>query len=1053
MVYDILATDRASAVFDKVGGSAARAGTDVEAASGKMSKALAAVATGAAIGGAAFAVAAVKMAADFNSQMLLIQTQAGGTAAEVKKMTPAILSLAGQTAQAPEALATSLYHAYSVTQNMAKSLDIVRSSAKLATISHSDLEQTTNALTAAVASNIPGVHNMNDAIAMLNATVGAGDMKMTDLNQAMSSGLLTVVKGYGLSMRDVSASLAVFGDNNIRGANAATMLRMSVQAMAVPVKAGDSILKALGVTTGQTDAALAKYGITGKKLASDMQTGGLNKAITDLHDHLDAAGVKGNQVGEILTTAFGKKAGPGVAVLLSQFDRLQQKYGAVDAATHSFGQEWDATTKSAAFQMTALKDSVEAMTIQFGNYLMPAVTTGLSWINNTGIPAIKGMASGVGDAVGWFKSLPGPVQDVALAFAALKAVEMLGWLDKLGNGLVYARVLVSEFGTSVRTSMGGASAAFAEAKAQSAFLQSLDGSSVNRFTGSLAGMGAAAKTAATGGLAALKTAGSNLVNFFGGPWAVAFTGAALLLPTVIDGIKMMTGHVIDATAAQEGFTQSLLATNGAMDASVRKDIQSQLLKANIADVFSKAGISARDAIDGIAGNAAAQERVNKALQDYIVKNPGTVHNKEATAALHARDAYDQLQTSFSGAAGAAKYFGDSVDKTTPTVDKAKGASDALKSAVQLAGVTVRSTWDANTVEIASATSKQIATLKSLGQAVTTLPNGKIIVSANTAPATDEINKMLAYYRHQALTLQATMPSNGAIVGGGPARASFASGGYTGDGPKYTPAGIVHAGEFVFPQEAVKRLGVGRLGSMAGLPGYAAGGLVGGNSMTVGNLSPDVHMNTSGVGDQFAHMIAAIKAAMMPTYNAGAGAGQWRPVVDAVLRALGQSLALDGGILSMIQSESGGNPRAINLTDSNARAGHPSQGLMQTIPATFAAYAGPYRGRGILDPFANVYAGVNYALHNYGAGMLAAGGRHALNGKYVGYKDGTNFVPNDGPAYLHRGEAVVPAAVNQGDPYRGGVNGMVFNAPVTITDTDAMQARAFQHAAMANARFA
>jgi SLT domain-containing protein len=39
--------------------------------------------------------------------------------------------------------------------------------------------------------------------------------------------------------------------------------------------------------------------------------------------------------------------------------------------------------------------------------------------------------------------------------------------------------------------------------------------------------------------------------------------------------------------------------------------------------------------------------------------------------------------------------------------------------------------------------------------------------------------------------------------------------------------------------------------------------------------------------------------------------------------------------------------------------------MQTIPSTFAAYAGPFRSRGILDPLANIYAGVNYAIARYG----------------------------------------------------------------------------------------
>jgi len=65
-------------------------------------------------------------------------------------------------------------------------------------------------------------------------------------------------------------------------------------------------------------------------------------------------------------------------------------------------------------------------------------------------------------------------------------------------------------------------------------------------------------------------------------------------------------------------------------------------------------------------------------------------------------------------------------------------------------------------------------------------------------------------------------------------------------------------------------------------------------------------------------------------------------------------------------ESGGNPNAINLTDSNAQAGHPSQGLMQTIPSTFAAYAGPFASLGITNGLASIFAGLNYAIHRYGS---------------------------------------------------------------------------------------
>lgn len=56
---------------------------------------------------------------------------------------------------------------------------------------------------------------------------------------------------------------------------------------------------------------------------------------------------------------------------------------------------------------------------------------------------------------------------------------------------------------------------------------------------------------------------------------------------------------------------------------------------------------------------------------------------------------------------------------------------------------------------------------------------------------------------------------------------FASGGYTGDGGKYEPKGVVHGGEFVFTKEATKRIGVANLNRM--MRGYANGGAVGSTS--------------------------------------------------------------------------------------------------------------------------------------------------------------------------------------------------------------------------------
>lgn len=63
---------------------------------------------------------------------------------------------------------------------------------------------------------------------------------------------------------------------------------------------------------------------------------------------------------------------------------------------------------------------------------------------------------------------------------------------------------------------------------------------------------------------------------------------------------------------------------------------------------------------------------------------------------------------------------------------------------------------------------------------------------------------------------------------------FAGGGYTGDGGKYEPAGVVHKREFVFSSEATKGNEAYLSALHQNLRGYAGGGLVGGGG--VGSLS-------------------------------------------------------------------------------------------------------------------------------------------------------------------------------------------------------------------------
>ncbi|WP_449064181.1 WXG100 family type VII secretion target [Planomonospora algeriensis] len=88
------------------------------------------------------------------------------------------------------------------------------------------------------------------------------------------------------------------------------------------------------------------------------------------------------------------------------------------------------------------------------------------------------------------------------------------------------------------------------------------------------------------------------------------------------------------------------------------------------------------------------------------------------------------------------------------------------------------------------------------------------------------------------------------------------------------------------------------------------------------------------------------------------------------------------IWMIIQHESGGNPHAINNWDSNAAAGIPSKGLMQTIDPTFDRWSLPGH-KDIYAPVDNIIAGVRYAIERYGSVSAVPG--------VVGTKNGTGYV--------------------------------------------------------------
>ena len=144
----------------------------------------------------------------------------------------------------------------------------------------------------------------------------------------------------------------------------------------------------------------------------------------------------------------------------------------------------------------------------------------------------------------------------------------------------------------------------------------------------------------------------------------------------------------------------------------------------------------------------------------------------------------------------------------------------------------------------------------------------------------------------------------------------------------------------------------------------------------------------------AHKPATHKAAAVRQHSAhvrpachGIGVSLWTCEAFRVLAAHGAPRhLLDPGAVAIIaQGESGGNPTAVNNWDSNAAAGTPSTGLMQTIAPTFQQYCLPGHCGSMLNPVDDIIAATRYADARYG-GVANVPGVQAVRagGSYVGY---------------------------------------------------------------------
>lgn len=366
----------------------------------------------------AIGAASVDMAAKFDRSILLLHTQAGVAKRELGGLRKEFLKISRETTFSPLEISEAGYRLAGAGIRGDALKQATRASAQLAMVGDANPEDTAKTIAQVWYQNIKGAGDFNHIIGEINATVGAGDLRLPQLIDALGTGVVASAKQAGLSMQDLNAALAVFGDstNNVSGWSA--QFATALHFFTAPTEKAKSAMEALGLESMQLSEDFGK-------------PNGLVRGLRDLKSHLDAlpGGMMGTEakmrLGEILPGGRGRV----LSNLLNAIPKVEEKLVSIKDTTDRFHQSVRETEQQPMVRLENAWSNIQADLVELGETLIPIVVPGLE--------AVAGAISSIASA---FQGMNGPMKEaVGILLPTLMAVGpailLGGKLSKVGTGL------------------------------------------------------------------------------------------------------------------------------------------------------------------------------------------------------------------------------------------------------------------------------------------------------------------------------------------------------------------------------------------------------------------------------------------------------------------------------------------------------------------------------------------------------------------------------------------------------------------------------------------
>lgn len=598
---------------------------------GRKSALIASGMTTAGLAVAAFGVAAVKMAADFDRQMSTVQANTGATSAQMDQLRAAAIEAGASTV-------------YSATDSADAINDLGKAGMSVTDILTGGLSGALNLAASDGMAVGDAAEYMANALSMFHLkgsqasqvadTLAAGAGKavgnVSDFGEALNN-CGAQANSFGMNVQETTGVLALFAQNGTIGAEAGTQLNSMLMKLAAPSAEAANTMKELGISA---------YDAQGHFVGMANFAGQLQKAEKNLTDE---------QRNQANATIFGSYAIKAANYLYEAGESGVNKWTKAVSESGYAAEQAAAKNNNLKGDLENLGGSMESLMISVGEGAQGP---------------LRKMVQGLDTLVDAFAGLPSGAQQTLVVMASLAGV--FGAVHKAASNLNGSTsTMANNIGLAidpiqrVKTALASAQTAFQMFKASSMSASE----QINAF-GTSAGK-AELKTAG------FKAVGSSVMSLLGGPWGIALTVAGAALSAFI-------GHQQKAKEATEQLQSALESGSNISEtiAGAYQDMSSGGVE--LTKWLDKAGVSLTDMTSAAMGNEAALKRVNKQIKEIDKPGPGATAASAIRKALKEESkAYDEASKKANEKSKAAKNAVDADGKSAASAEEAASANKDL----------------------------------------------------------------------------------------------------------------------------------------------------------------------------------------------------------------------------------------------------------------------------------------------------------------------------------------------------------------------------------------